>query len=272
MASGYSSILGIHFEGPFTNPKYGSNSKAAWAFSRELCDEIFDAAGDAVIHCTYAPEMPWGEELEQILKERGVVADIGHTEVSPAEAERAVKNGARIVTHLYDAMGCWRGRESMNETGVLQESADAVLLAIPGLYYELICDSRGVHAKPENVKMALRAAGEDYIILITDSAGIRKYNPADFPEDSRKSAPDLYYNDADELSGSCQVLTNACRNFIKFTGADIRTTFKCASTNPAKALYMDDRIGSILPGRDANLLIVDENFREQAVYFRGEKV
>ena len=272
MAEGNTPIVGIHFEGPFTNPTKGSNSERAWKYSKEICDKIFDAAGDAVLHCTYAPELPCGEAMELYLKERGVVADIGHTVLSPAEADRAVKNGAKIVTHLFDAMGCWRGNDSVNETGVIQEDAATVVLSIPGLYYELICDSRGVHVKPANIRLAYRVAGEDYIILITDCTPHATHDPKDYPEDNPKSAPDLNYNPRGQLSGSRLVLAGACRNFMKFTGTDVRVAFKCAATNPAKALGLDDKIGSILPGRDANLLIVDEDFHVQAVYFRGEAV
>ena len=275
MAEGNTPIIGVHFEGPYTNPQLGATADKAWPFSRELCDKIFDAAGDAVLHCTYAPELPCGEEIELYLKERGVVADIGHTLLSPDDAERAVKNGAKIVTHLFDAMGCWRGNDSINETGVIQEDAATVLLAIPGLYYELICDSRGVHVKPANIRLALRAAGEDYIILVTDSVGYSTHNCEDYPEDSPMSATDLnyiYYNNKMELCGSRQVLSSVCRNFMKFTGSDLRVAFKCAATNPAKALGLDHKIGSIEAGRDANLLIVDEDFQVQAVYFRGEAV
>ena len=61
-------------------------------------------------------------------------------------------------------------------------------------------------------------------------------------------------------------------NFMKFTGADVRVAFKCAATNPAKALRVDDRVGSILPGRDANILFVDEGFNVKQIYFRGNKL
>lgn len=272
MVQGNTPIVGIHFEGPFTNPNYGANSEQAWTYSKETCDLIFDAAGDAVLHCTYAPEMPCAPEFEDYLVSRGVVMDIGHTELSPTDAARAVQKGAKIVTHLFDAMGCWRGRDSIDETGILQESADTILLAIPGLYYELICDSRGVHVKPENARLALRTAGEDAIILVTDCVEHASHNPADYPAESPRSAPDLNYNSRGQLSGSRLVLSQACRNFMKYTGSDVRTAFLCASTNPAKALGLDGKIGSILPGRDANLLIVDEDFQVRAVYFRGEPV
>ena len=59
---------------------------------------------------------------------------------------------------------------------------------------------------------------------------------------------------------------------MKFTNTDVRVAFKCASTNPAKALYVDNQIGSIYPGRIANLLIVDEHFHVKDVFFHGEKV
>ena len=201
-----------------------------------------------------------------------MVADLGHTEMSPEVAQRAVQNGARIVTHLFDAMGCWRGNDTINVTGVIQETAAEVALSTPGLYYELICDARGVHVKPANVRLALRAAGEDQIILVTDCSDTASHDPADYPADSPMSAPDLNYNDAGELAGSRLTLSKAAANFKRFTGADVRTVFKCAATNPAKALKVDDRVGSILTGRDANILIVDEDFNVQAVYFHGSKV
>ncbi len=267
-----SSIVGIHFEGPYTNPKYGSNSEAAWNYTPEQCERIFDAAGSAVLHCTYAPELPCAPELEDFLKQRGIVADIGHTELAPEDAARAVKKGAKIVTHLFDAMGCWRGEESLLVNGIIQDTADVILLATPGLYYELICDSTGMHVKPENAKLALRTAGEDHIILVTDCINEIDYDPADYPPEHPRSAPDLNYNERGQLSGSLLLLSDACKNFMRFTGADVRTAFKCASTNPAVALGLEEKIGSILPGRDANLLLVDEGFRIQKIFFRGEEI
>lgn len=272
MKAGSTSIVGIHFEGPYTNPRYGSNSESAWNYSPEQCQRLFDAAGSTVLHCTYAPELPCAPELEQFFRQRGIVADIGHTELSPDDAARAVQNGAKIVTHLFDAMGCWRGPESMQITGIMQDSADAILLASPGLYYELICDSTGTHVKPSNARLALRAAGEDRIILVTDCINQIDYNPADYPPEHPRSTPDLNYNEREQLSGSLLVLSDACKHFMRFTGADLRVAFKCASTNPATALGLDHKIGSILPGRDANLLLVDDQFHVQRIFFQGNEV
>ena len=92
------------------------------------------------------------------------------------------------------------------------------------------------------------------------------------PEDSPMSAPDLNFNERGGLSGSRLVLAGACRNFIRYAGGDVRTAFKCAATNPAKALGLDGKIGSIHPGKDANVLLVDEKFNVQKVIFHGEEV
>ncbi len=272
MATGESPILGIHYEGPFTNPKYGANAARAWRFSQQTCDEIFLAGGRDILHCTYAPELPFAPAFERYLAERGVIGDLGHTEMRPEECLRAVENGARIVTHLFDAMGCWRGNDTVSVTGVIQETAAEVALSTPGLYYELICDTRGVHVKPANVRLAFRAAGEDRIIVITDCSDVCTHDPADYPEDSPMSAPDLNYNAKGELSGSRLTLSLAVRNFMRFTGCDVRTAFKCGATNAASALRVDDRVGAVRPGLMANLLLVDDAFNVHGVYFHGRRI
>lgn len=269
---GNTTIVGIHFEGPFINPLHGASSHSAWKFSEEACDVIFEAAGEDVLHCTYAPELPFAPAFEKYLSHRGVVLDLGHTRMDAESCERAVKNGARIVTHLFDAMGCCHGNDSVNVTGIIQESADVVALATEGLYYELICDSRGIHVKPANARMALRTAGEDHIILVTDCAGEITHCYTDYPADDPRSAPDLNYNEAAELSGSRLTMDRAVSNFKSFTGADLRVCFKCAATNAATALGLEKKVGSLLPGREANLVFVDENLSLKSVYFRGEKV
>ena len=265
-----SSIEGIHFEGPYINPKYGSNSHKCWLYEKEVAQKIIAAAGPALRHVTYAPEMPGAEEWEEMIAAAGAVPALGHTEMDPIAAERAVAKGARITTHLFDAMGSWTGTHWSG--GVQQDSAALIALAIPGLYYELICDSRGIHVPPYCAKMALRTAGEDNIILITDCVSRVSHNPADFPEDSRMSAPDLNFNEKGQLSGSRLVLSGACQNFIRYAGGDVRTAFKCAATNPAKALGLDNKIGTIHPGKDANILLVDESFNVQKVIFHGQEI
>ena len=270
MEAGDNPIVGIHFEGPYINPNFGSHSDKCWRYDEAMAEKILSAAKGNMKHCTYAPEMPGADKLEEQIVAHGGVPAIGHTAADPAAIERAAAKGAKIVTHLFDAMGSWTGKHW--DYGVQQDSAALIALAVPGLYYELICDSRGIHVPPYCARMALRTAGEDHIILITDCVTRVSHNPNDYPPEDKMSAPDLNFNEVGGLSGSRLVLSGACANFIRYAGADVRIAFKCASTNPAKALGLDEKIGSILPGRDANILFVDEKFTVRQVIFRGETV
>lgn len=270
--AGDNTIAGIHFEGPFTNPKRGANAHLTWEYSDELCYEIFDAAKGNVLHCTYAPEMPHAPQMEAVLQKYGVIPDIGHTNADPQSIYRAVDKGARIVTHLFDAMGNYRDNAA-EVTGDPQDCVSDIVLSIPGLYYELICDSRSVHVTEVSQRQTLRCAGEDYVIVVSDATGRATIlNPDDYPPEDVRSAKDLNFNLKGQLSGSCLTVSQSAKNFKKATGTDVRVTFKCASTNPAKALGIYDRFGSIDAGKDANVVFVDEDFTVKAVYFRGEEI
>lgn len=264
--SGKSSIRGIHFEGPFINPKRGAHSERAWQFSREVLEEIFSLAGKNVKHMTYAPELDCGKEIEQFASEKNVVLDVGHTIAAPEDVERAFACGARIVTHLFDAMSGGQCR-----TGDMQDSVSQVALSIKGYHYELICDSLGAHVTPYSMRFAYRCAGEDYINLVTDCTA-HKDSAARTDAFAGMNTDDLNFNDLGQLSGSRLTLNRACRNFMKATGADVRVAFKCASTNPAKSVGIFDQAGSLEKGKRADILLTDEDFIIKEIWFGGEKL
>ena len=272
IAKGDTNIVGIHFEGPFTNPNFGANAQLTWEFSEELCKQIFDRAGKNLLHCTYAPEMPHGERMEDVLNAYGVIPDIGHTAADPKSVERAVSKGLRIVTHLYDAMGNYRGKaEAFNGTGDPQECVSDIVMSYPDLYYELICDSRFIHVSQVSVRQAYKNAGEDHIICISDTTGrTGQLNPDDYPPEDRRSAKDLNFNQRGQLSGSRLVTAQSVAHFMQATGADVRVGFKVGSTNSARALGLYENYGSIETGKYANIIFVDDAFTVKNVIFKGE--
>ncbi|MCE5188763.1 MAG: amidohydrolase family protein [Eubacteriales bacterium] len=258
------SIMGIHLEGPFINRELGSNSESAMNYSDVFCEKLFSMASPYVRQCTYAPELPTAQKVEEKLRKYGITPAIGHTNAGPKDIERAVAYGAKIATHLFDASSNYQGvGKAAERTQHPQECTADILLAIPGLYYELICDSMGRHVTKYNVCEAYRAAGEDHIILISDT----------FAEETpQKEELDVNYDAAGTLSGSRLCLAMAARNFIRFTGVDIRVVFKCASTNAAKAMQLFDSVGSIEAGKLANIVFVDPSFFVKKVFFKGKEV
>ena len=194
----------------------------------------------------------------------GAVPALGHTEMDPIAAERAVAKGARITTHLFDAMGSWTGAHWSG--GVQQDSAALIALAIPGLYYELICDSRGIHVDPYMLRLVRKIKGEDRLILISDACVFDGPIP-----DGYDGVTDLCFDFAGEIAGSKLSLDVACRNMMKHTGASIVDVFRYASYNPSRAIGFLDR-GEIAVGKRADLVIVDHWMKVNKVIFEGETV
>jgi len=273
MEKGGSNIIGIHFEGPYTSTKRGARADLAWGdVDPADYEPVFEKADGIVRQVTYAPERPGVEQFEKYISEKGYVMAVGHTDMSPAELDRAVAAGATNVTHLFDAMGCWRGNDSIKETGVIQETAAEVALAKEGLYYELICDSIGMHVKPINLRMTYRLAGPERIVLVTDSTVHPQIDISVFPPDDPRRAPDLNFNDRLQLSGSKLTTEMAAKNMLKHVGAAPEHIFMMASENPAKVVRAFDEVGSLAVGKKANVILCDEHMNISAIYFEGEPV
>lgn len=264
-------LTGIHFEGPYTNRKYGARSDLAWDMHREDYVALFEEAQGLVYQCTYAPEREGARAFARYVRERGVKLAAGHTEMSPDQLRQAMEDGVTIITHLFDAMGCHLGNDSVQQTGIIQDTAADAALSEEGLFLELICDSRAIHVKPANLRLALRTAGPDHVVLITD-ATIRPHEPQRYAKDDVKSSPDLNFNEAGQLSGSRLTMDQACRNMMHYTGASLADLFRMASSNPARAIGIDHEVGSLEPGKRANLVFVDEGMNLSDVYLDGKQV
>ena len=263
-------VCGIGFEGPYINPAQGANS-AAFARPGPDPDEytaLFEACHRRVVQWMYAPEMDADGRFGDFLRENGVTAAIGHSCASPVQIRAAVDKGASIATHLYDAMGCWLGNESVEVTGTIQDTTAVGCLICPELIYEIIPDSRGVHVKPANIRLTYQLAGPRRVAIITDCT-LCDYDPADYPPDSPRSAPDLNFNEAGELSGSALTMDQALRNFARHTGAPIQDLFQMASTTPARAVHIDRDAGSLAPGKFADIVLLDSALQLHATIFRG---
>ena len=262
-------LIGIHFEGPYVSPNQGTDHAKSLPIIPEEFEEFGRRAQGLIRQWMYPPELPNADALEAYFRKHDIVSAIGHTDASPAQIKKAAEAGATIVTHMYDAMGCWRGNESVNETGIIQESVADGALLVDSFIYEIICDSQAIHVKPGNLQLIYKLAGPDRIALITDCF-YRDYNPADYPKTSKRSAPDLNFTEEGALFGSTLSMDHAFRNFRRFTGAGLVDMFRMASATPAKAVRVFDRVGSIQPGKDADFVLMDcENLEVKQVVCKG---
>jgi len=260
-------IRGIYMEGPFTNPNYGSHSYLnPWRgpIDQEKAKALVDAAGTLVRVWTVAPErpdlLPFLEYARTINPD--VVIALGHSEATPAQVRSLGKYRPTLMTHTLNATG-----RTLNTNGLRGYGPDEYCMKEPDMYAELISDSCAIHVHPDMQQLLLHTKGLHRTILITDSTTHRKPVPEQFAH-----VKDLNFDDQGGIAGSRMTMELACRNIMTHTNCGIAQAFLMASTNPARAVGLGDELGSIEPGKRADLVFVDDKFNIRQVMLGGEIV
>ena len=225
-----------------------------------MLDFICDHA-DAVVKVTMAPEMSDDAAIRQ-LRAAGIVVSAGHSNASYEEARRGFAAGMRFATHLYNAMPAISGRAP----GLMGAIFDT-----PEVYTGIIAD--GHHVAWPNIRMAKKLKG-DHLVLVTDATA-----PAGSDIDSFIFAgKTVYYRNGlvvDEngtLSGSALTMIEAVQNSVEHVGIALDEALRMASLYPARAIGVDQRLGSIEVGKVANLTAFTRDFRVTTTIVNGETV
>ncbi len=260
---GKAEILGIHLEGPYVNKsKAGAQPEEFIVNSSiEQFEKWNNLANKTVKIVTLAPEQPGGMEMVKYLDENGIIASIGHSDATYEEVSQAIEAGAKHVTHLFNQMRGLHHREpGVVGAALLREELTA----------ELIAD--GVHVRPEMMKLAFQQKGEKELILITDAMRAKCLKNGIYDlggqavtvEDGKAVLQD------GTLAGSILKLGNAMKNMMAFTGCSLEDAIQMASVNPAKQLNVIDRKGTLSIGKDADIVILDEQLEVAMTFCRGE--
>lgn len=261
--SGQAEILGVHLEGPFINKvRAGAQPhKDIQQPDINVFKEWNQRAFGTIKLVTLAPELEGGMELVSYLVNEGIVASIGHSDATYEQVIKAVQNGATHVTHLYNGM---RGLHH-REPGVAGAS-----LLVKELKAEIIAD--GHHVRPEMIDLAYRQKTDDGIVLITDSmrAKCLKNGQYDLGGQDVTVRDGKAVLENGTLAGSVLKMNDALLNIQKYTGCSLESAIKMAAENPARQLGVYDRKGSIAVGKDADLIVLDNNGGIVATFCRGE--
>ncbi len=261
---GQAEIIGIHLEGPFISPSKAGAQPIEHIVepSIEAFQLFNEAAGGWLIVITVAPELPNGINLVRVASSQGIIVSIGHTEASFEKVEEAVEAGAKHVTHLFNQMSGLHHRDP----GVV-----GAALSMEQLKVEIICD--GIHVHPLVVKATIAAKGVENVLLITDSMRAKGQPEGVFDLGGQavtvKEGTALLADGT--LAGSLLRMDEAVRNVKKWTGCSLRESVKMASENPAKQIGIFDRKGSIKVGKDADIVILNENNQVVMTICKGER-
>ena len=253
---GGANIGGIYMEGPYINPKFGSNSHLnPWVGRGVLAEDyqpVIDKLGDLVKVWALGPENEGIEEFVKAAKKANptVKFTVGHSEATPEQIEALMPYGLCIGTHHTNATGT-----IVNYPECRGVCVDEAVNYNREIYAEIISDSMGVHVDPYMQRLIRKIKGDDRIILITDQTAHTEPAPPEFAH-----ITDLYFtprfDGTTDVSGSKLTLNVACRNWMKHTGASIVDAFRAASYTPAKVVGFADR-GEIAVGKRADLILVD---------------
>ena len=255
-----SGIMGIHLEGPILNPDRSG-----------MHDERFISLSDGTdltrfCKCkfprvmTLAPEVVESGYISSLVKQ-GVRVSAGHTEATVKQLNSACIEGLAGVTHLFNAMAPFTGREP----GVVGGA-----LANENLWCSIIAD--GIHLDPASISVAWHAKPKGKLMLISDGMAAVGHNLASFVVANRK----VYVNKDScrlsdgRLAGSKINLADAVRYCVKKTSIPLVEAIKMASTYPSEFLEVDSSIGKIEPGLFASLVWFDDQIKVKGTCVEGK--
>ena len=261
-APDYAAILGMHLEGPFISPlRLGAHPPLNLDPRGEALDTVL--AMDKLRLITLAPELPGALDATMRLTARNVIVSIGHTNATLDEANAGIAAGARMFTHVFNAMRPLNHRDP----GVI-----AAALAPSRAFAAIIPD--GVHVHPSILNLAYRARGRDGVILVTDkvvlagTANSGGVTVGRAPATIRDGAVRL----ADgTLAGSIISMLAGVRMMVENTDATIADAAVMAATNPAILLGAADRGRLQLKAR-ADLIVLSPTLELKSVFIAGHEI
>lgn len=253
-------IVGIHMEGPFIDKEYMGAQPPQYieAASVETLAEYVKAAAGLVKIVSLAPEKPHADALIDFCLQNNIVASAGHTKATFAQV---AKSKITHITHLFNAQGGLHHRNP---------GASLAGLMLPNVYCEIIAD--GHHVCPEMVKLAYKLNHADRMILVTDAMRAKG-----MPEGkSELGSQTVWVKDGQArlangaLAGSVLRFDEAFANIIKFTNCSVFDAVLMSSTNAATQLNLSHK-GKLLPGYDADINVIDADYKLVATYTLGKK-
>ncbi|PKM77161.1 MAG: N-acetylglucosamine-6-phosphate deacetylase [Firmicutes bacterium HGW-Firmicutes-15] len=241
-------ILGAHMEGPFISPKYKGAQNKDYILKPDF--EFIENYIDSIKIITLAPEEDFQFKFIRSVKNNSdIVLSMGHTNANYETALEAMRVGIRNASHIFNAMRPFHHRDPGVVGAVLKSN----------ISFELIADTLHIH--PAVFQILLNAKGKDKMILITDSMRAGSMSAGNWELGGQQVIVD--HNSArltdGTLAGSILTLNKAVFNIFKYTDVEIYEAVALASLNPAKLIHMDNSKGSIKIGKDADVIIFDED-------------
>jgi N-acetylglucosamine-6-phosphate deacetylase len=275
--TGGATILGAHFYGPYFAPQARGCHPTAAVRAPEPADFLpFLEFADAIATATVAPELPGSEAFVRACCERGIRCNAGHSHATFDQVEAAIGWGVRHVDHLFCAMSD-RARLRQSQTYPMRGGLMEATLYFDELTTEVIAD--GKHLCRELLLLAHKAKGSDRLALVTDCNraldmpdGEYIFGPYEGGEPIVRRDGVGVMPDGQALASGVMGMDHAVRTFRRLTGVPLVEVIRMASLTPARIAGFDHRVGSIAVGKQADLIVLDEELEVCRVFIAGREM
>lgn len=263
-------ILGSHLEGPYFAPAQNGaqDEKYLKTPKREEYERIIRLF-PSILKWTVAPELPGALEMGRFLREKGVIASMGHSDGTEEDVANAIENGYTMVTHLYNAMSRLTRKNARMFLGI----AESTLLH-DELTAEVIAD--GCHLPIPLLKLILKAKGPERICLVTDSMRAAGVDATESILGSLKNGQKVeieggvaYMPGRRSFGGSICTADRLVRTMYHLVDVPITTAVQMLTDTPARTLGVSSHKGSIGVGMDADMILFNENIDIKMVMVMG---
>ncbi|MDG4833722.1 N-acetylglucosamine-6-phosphate deacetylase [Solwaraspora sp. WMMD1047] len=257
---------GVHYEGPYLSAARcgAQNPEHLRAPSLDELGELLELGAGTVRMVTIAPELPGALDAIRLLVSRGVIAAIGHTDATYDQTLAAIEAGATVGTHLFNGMPSPHHREP---------GPVFALLNSPKVVCELVAD--GVHLHPGTLTFATSVTGPDRAALITDAMAAAGMADGEYELGGqtvvvadRVARLAGAGGEPGAIAGSTLTMDAALRRAVE-AGVSVPDASRMASGTPANVIGLGARVGALMPGWRADLVVLDDNLEVVRVMRAG---
>jgi len=267
---GGANLLGIHLEGPFISleKKGGILPNSICKPSLKILKEIQRLTGKTLKMMTIAPELPGSLPIIRKLVDSGTIASFGHSSASYSETLKGIEAGISHVTHLFNAMPPMHHRSPGPLPAILENKR---------VTCQVITD--GVHLNPEIVRFTFNLLGDSRFVTISDGVtstglpdGTYLYDSVKYRSKNgtgrREGLPQATPR---TLIGTTLGLNQLIGRLMKFTGCTLETALKTVTEVPARTLGLEKKKGSLAIGKDADIVILNQDLSVFATIVGGKR-
>lgn len=259
-------ILGIHLEGPFLDMRY-KGAQPPEAIMKPTIKQFAlyqDAAGGMIKYITLAPEHDEDFALTKYCKAAGVAVSMGHSSADYECALMGIANGATSMTHVYNGMSPFHHREP---------GLAGLALRAGNTYSEIIADGRHSHLAAAAV--FYQAKGKDYAIMVSDSLSAKHCPPGAecrLGGNAIEAGADglARLKGRDTIAGSTLCMNEGLKLMVEKAMVPFDAALNSCTINPARCLGLDDRKGKLATGHDADIVVLEDDYRVCQTYCRGD--